>query len=199
VLLDNSPPGSFGAEFLERITKAIPHELVVTSGQNLAAVINDLAVELSKRTAGDAPLNTTPAIFLFVHGLHRFKKLRPEDDFSFSVSDAGGGPNSAVQFGQLITEGGGSGVHLIVTIDTLNSVNRFLNRRALSEFEMRVVFQMSANDSASLIDSPKAGELGLYRALFYNEHEGSLETFRPYGPPEAEWLNLTVEKLSRLP
>jgi hypothetical protein len=198
VLLDNSPPGSFGAEFLERITKAIPHELVVTSGQNLAAVINDLAVELSKRTAGDAPSNTTPAIYLFVHGLHRFKKLRPEDDFSFSVSDAGGGPNSAVQFGQLITEGGGSGVHLIVTIDTLNSVNRFLNRRALSEFEMRVVFQMSANDSASLIDSPKAGELGLYRALFYNEHEGSLETFRPYGPPEAEWLNLTVEKLSRL-
>ena len=42
---------------------------------------------------------------------------------------------------------------------------------------------MSANDSASLIDSPKASNLGLHRALFYNEHEGSLETFRPYASP----------------
>jgi S-DNA-T family DNA segregation ATPase FtsK/SpoIIIE len=45
---------------------------------------------------------------------------------------------------------------------------------------MRVVFQMSANDSASLIDSPKASGLGLHRALCYNEQEGTLETFRPY-------------------
>ena len=57
---------------------------------------------------------------------------------------------------------------------------------------------MSANDSASLIDSPKASELGLYRALFYNEHEGYLETFRPYAPPDSEWLDLTAEKLGRL-
>jgi hypothetical protein len=67
-------------------------------------------------------------------------------------------------------------------------VNRFLSRKALSEFEMRVVFQMSANDSASLVDSPKASGLGLHRALFYNEHEGTLETFRPYATPDAAWL-----------
>ena len=73
-------------------------------------------------------------------------------------------------------------------MDTLNNVNRWLNRKALSEFEMRVVFQMSANDSASLIDSPKASSLGLHRALFYSEHAGTLETFRPYATPDAEWI-----------
>ncbi|HEY2341768.1 MAG TPA: hypothetical protein VGH90_02005, partial [Chthoniobacteraceae bacterium] len=61
-------------------------------------------------------------------------------------------------------------------------------RKALTEFEMRVVFQMSANDSASLIDSPKASNLGLHRALYYNEHDGTLETFRPYSVPDADWI-----------
>jgi len=73
-------------------------------------------------------------------------------------------------------------------VDTFNNVGRGMSRKALTEFEMRVVFQMSANDSASLIDSPKASNLGLHRALFYNEHEGTLETFRPYAMPDGAWL-----------
>ena len=48
--------------------------------------------------------------------------------------------------------------------------------------------QMSANDSASLCDEPKASTLGLHRALFYNEQEGYLETFRPYALPEIGWI-----------
>jgi DNA segregation ATPase FtsK/SpoIIIE, S-DNA-T family len=73
-------------------------------------------------------------------------------------------------------------------VDTFNNVGRGMSRKALTEFAMRVVFQMSANDSASLIDSPKASNLGLHRALFYNEHEGTLETFRPYAMPDSGWL-----------
>ena len=53
---------------------------------------------------------------------------------------------------------------------------------------MRVLFQMSANDSASLIDSPKASNLGLHRALLYNEQAGTLETFRPYAAPDSRWF-----------
>jgi len=77
-------------------------------------------------------------------------------------------------------------------------VTRFLSRKALSEFEMRVLFQMSANDSASLIDSPKAGNLGLHRALFYNSQEGHLETFRPYALPNNEWITQAAQSLARL-
>jgi len=74
-------------------------------------------------------------------------------------------------------------------------VSRYLGRKTLSEFEMRVVFQMSASDSASLIDSPNAATLGLNRALFYNDREGSLETFRPYAQPDGGW----IESLARSP
>jgi hypothetical protein len=195
VLFHSAVPGSSEAVFLDRIVKAIPHGIVTAYGPNISSAMNDLAVELKARGANETSANEAPATFLFIHGLHKFKKLRHEDDFSFS-SDAEAGPNAGAQLNELISEGSGHGMHILTTVDTLNSVNRFMNRKALSEFEMRVVFQMSANDSASLIDSPRASDLGLHRALFYNEHEGSLETFRPYASPDSEWLREVAEKLA---
>ena len=191
----SATPGSPEANFIDQVVKAVPHEITVVHGQDVTAAMNTLSTELKNRNAGDIHADGAPAIFLFIHGLHRFKKLRHEDDFSFSSSDSG--PDAGAQFNELITEGSTNGIHIITTVDTLNSINRFMNRKALSEFEMRVVFQMSANDSASLIDSPKASNLGLHRALFYNEHEGYLETFRPYAPPDSEWLREAAEKLRK--
>jgi hypothetical protein len=99
---------------------------------------------------------------------------------------------------RIICEGASVGLHVLCACDTLNNVNRFLSRKALGEFELRVLFQMSANDSASLIDSPKANDLGLHRALFYNDQEGYLETFRPYSLPGREWLDTAARHLARL-
>jgi hypothetical protein len=53
---------------------------------------------------------------------------------------------------------------------------------------------MSASDSASLIDAPAAVTLGLHRALFYNDREGSLETFRPYAQPDNEWIEHVAQQ-----
>jgi hypothetical protein len=144
-----------------------------------------------------AKLANGPPVFFFVHGLQRFKKLRQEDEFAFSSSEESGG-SPGTQFADLITEGASHGLHLIVMVDTFNNVNRSMSRKALSEFEMRVLFQMSANDSASLIDSPKASGLGLHRAVLYNEQAGTLETFRPYAAPDPEWIQYATHALSRL-
>jgi len=62
---------------------------------------------------------------------------------------------------------------------------------------MRVAFQMSAEDSANLLDSPLASKLGSYRALFYDEEDGRLEKFRPYGLPSATWLEQVQSKMRR--
>jgi S-DNA-T family DNA segregation ATPase FtsK/SpoIIIE len=98
----------------------------------------------------------------------------------------------------LVCEGTRLGFHVIASCDSYNNVSRFLSRKALSEFEMRVLFQMSPNDSASLIDNPKAASLGLHRALFYNQQEGHLETFRPYALPGGEWIEYAGTSLKRL-
>jgi hypothetical protein len=195
VLFHGSNAGSPDAAYFDRITGMIPHEVTVARGQDIGAAMEVLGEELKNRASGgESDVAGAPRIFLLVHGLHKFKKLRQEDDFSFSLDDSPASSPSAT-FNNIITEGSGSGIHIITTVDTYNNVNRCISRKALGEFEMRVVFQMSANDSASLIDSPKAGNLGLHRALYYNEQEGTLETFRPYAAPDATWLQQAAEHL----
>src|SRR5262249_3411137 len=121
------------------------------------------------------------------------KKLKSEDEFS--LSSGGDDANPAAVLQSLISEGPARGIHVIATCDTYNNVNRFLGRKTLSEFEMRVLFQMSAADSASLIDEPNASTLGLQRALYYNHRESYLETFRPYALPVNEWIEEAVARL----
>ena len=185
VLLDSTPPGFPQREFLERVIRALPHEVVQGTNSNLAEVMGKLAEE-SNRRAETALAG--PEIFVLIQGLQNFKKLRQEDEFSFSSSSSSAAPNPAAILLSLITEGSARGIHVITTCDTYNNVSRYLGRKTLSEFEMRVVFQMSASDSASLIDSPNAATLGLHRALYYNDREGSLETFRPYTQPDNAWI-----------
>jgi len=156
--------------------------------------MSELSEELKKRS-GEEQAFEGPTIYLFIQGLENFKKLRQEEEFSFSSGSDDSGPNPAVVLQSLITEGPSHGIHIIVTCDTFNNVSRFLGRKALSEFATRVLFQMSASDSAALIDAPDAGTLGLNRALLYNDREGYMETFRPYARPGNDWLDDVARQL----
>ncbi len=197
ILCDSTPLGTPPHAFLERILRAIPHPVTIAKQNDLGKILNDLAGEMKTRAeAADAA--EAPATFLFIHGLQKYNKLRYEEEFGFAAPDADAPPNPAVLLNNLVCEGTRLGFHVIATCDTYNNVNRSLSRKAFSEFEMRVLFQMSANDSASLIDNPKASLLGLHRALFYNEQEGYLETFRPYALPSSEWIDQTARHLARL-
>jgi hypothetical protein len=192
VLLDNTPAGFPQREFLQHLADAVPHEVTWANNGNLSETMSGLEDELKRRGEN---ASSAPEIFVLIQGIHNFKKLRQEDEFSFSSSDAESSPAAA--FLNLVTEGPARGIHVIVTCDTYNNIGRYLGRKALSEFEMRVVFQMSATDSASLIDAPNASTLGLHRALFYNEREGSLETFRPYAQPDNGWTEEIAQHFTR--
>ncbi len=60
---------------------------------------------------------------------------------------------------------------------------------------MRHVSQGNVSDSSNRIDSPAASKLGLHRALFFNEEDGRLDKFRPYGLPSETWLMRVREQL----
>jgi hypothetical protein len=94
-----------------------------------------------------------------------------------------------------LREGPAQGIHTIVWCDTLNNLNRAVDRQGIREFDLRVLFQMSNADSSNLIDTPQASKLGPNLALFYNEEEGRLEKFRPYAWPTPEFVDWTVEQL----
>ena len=196
VVLEASPPESPQKGFFESVTRAIPRGCMLAKAGDLESLMTELDVELKRRRAEDHGAGAAPC-FLFVHELQKFKRLRHEDDFSFS-SDESKPPAPGAAFERLITEGPGVGMHVIVTCDSYNSLARAMSRKAISEFELRVLFQMSANDSATLCDTPAASDLGLHRALLHNGQMGFLETFRPYALPDAAWLEEAGRELARL-
>ncbi len=189
-----SEPG--GGDLFHRLAGILPNRIRVGGPSGVAELMNTLAAELEARTPTSG--RDAPEIFLIVHELQRFKSLRAEDDFRFSMDDdASATANPSKVFADLLGEGGPCGIHVVVATDTWNNVSRWIPRKLMAEFEMRVLFQMSANDSANLIDSPAAATLGLHRALFFNEHLGTLETFRPYGMPGDDWLEEIASATAR--
>jgi DNA segregation ATPase FtsK/SpoIIIE, S-DNA-T family len=194
IVLDSTPPGFPERDFLGQVIRTVPHEIVQAGNSSLAETMSGLAEDLKKRTADESA--PAPETFVLVYGLQNFKKLRQEDEFSFSSGEAGAVSPAAALL-NLISDGPAHGIHIIATCDSYNNVNRFLGRKTLTEFEMRVLFQMSASDSASLVESPDASTLGLHRALYYNDREGYTEIFRPYARPGNDWVEAVAGSLAR--
>lgn len=166
----------------------------ITRRRDLPVLINQIATQVDQRIETEE--QGLPSIYLGIFGLQRARDLRQEEDFSFSGSEESA-PNPAKQFSHILREGPDLKVHTIAWCDTLNNLNRTLERRAVREFGMRVVFQMSAEDSTSLIDVPLASKLGIHRGLLSNEDEGRIEKFRPFDIPSEQWLADVSARLSQ--
>jgi len=192
-LLDGSPDDAPEARFLAGLAAIVPQRLRVVGWRELAAVVGELADDVERRQ--QARTTDSPTLYLIIYGIQRFRDLRKqEDDFGFSRHEEK--PNPVKQFGTILREGPSVGVHTLLWCDSFNNLNRTFDRQTLREFEMRVLFQMSATDSSNLIDSPLASKLGIHRALFHSEEQGKLEKFRPYGLPSQSWLEWLKERLS---
>lgn len=197
-VLDGTPPENANAGFFQRVAGALPHRTRVGGVRDAAAIIGEVAQEVARRQA--AGQTDAPAWYLLIHDVQRFRDLRKkDDDFSFSRSSEEQA-NPSQQLVDILREGPNLGIHVLAWCDSLTNLQRTFDRQALREVEMRVLFQMSQNDSSTLIDSPVASRLGEQRALFHSEEQGSMEKFRPYGLPPAEWLDWVAKQLrSRVP
>ncbi len=202
-ILDFSPVDASYADSLARLTNLLPHLVQHGRRRQVPSFISEIAAEVDSRLgAEEAALGNKPAIYLFIYGLQRARDLRQEEDFgyaSFGVAEeeTPPPPSPAQQFSAILREGPDLGVHTLVWCDTYTNLTRTLDRRLLREFEMRVAFQMNAEDSSNLIDTPAASKLGLYRALFNSDEEGRMERFRPYNLPSEEWLAWLEEQLQK--
>jgi hypothetical protein len=193
-ILDGTPHDAPQSGVWARVAAATPERARLIDRRELTTVLSELAQEIERRQKAHEAVETP--LFLFLYGLQRFRELRkPEDDFSFSRRGEESVANPAKLFATILRDGPGVGLHTVIWCDTLNNVQRAMERQGLRDFEMRVLFQMSAGDSSNLIDSPAAGKLGLYRALFFSEDKGQPEKFRPYGLPDDSWLDWVKEQL----
>jgi len=183
------------AQLFAGVADSLPHSMQVAGHRGLAELIGPIAAETKKRLNGQHAADAK-AIFLVLFGMQRARDLRQEDDYSYkSINEQSAISSPSEQFNTILKDGSDVGIFTIAWCDTYTNLMRTLDRRTLREFEMRVVFQMSAEDSSNLVDSPLANKLGLYRALYFGEAEGRLEKFRPYGLPTKEWMTWAYERL----
>ena len=190
-ILDGTPDDADEAEYLRKLAEKLPHA-TAPNRAGLPAALAELTGEIERRQKGEA--ERVPR-FLFIFGVHRFRELRKsDDDYSFGRKSERE-PSPAERLATILKDGPLSGVHAVVWCDSLVNLNRAFDRPLLREFAMRVLFQMSATDSSTLMDAPTASKLGRHRALYLQDEQERPEKFRPYGLPPAEWLNAACESL----
>ncbi len=165
----------------------------VARPRGAAEIIGNVTTELERRTAEND--DTAPQIFLVIHSLWRFRDLKKAEDFNFSF-DEDAGPAVDKQLATILRDGPNFGIHCIIWSDSYNNTIRFLDRSSLRDLGMRVLFQMGGNDSANLMDSPAAAQLGAHRAILYSDELGESEKFRPYGMVDPNWLQDVGKQLT---
>jgi hypothetical protein len=185
-LLDATPADSALAGRLSDVLHKLGVDVVDVPYRDAPDAVVALASTIASRRD---EANPQPHILL-INGLHRYRDLRKqEESFSFSMDDdkpKSTPPDKALA--ELLRDGPSAGIHVIAWIDTVAALERTIDRSLIREFDHRVLFQMSANDSATLIDSTAGNKLGTHRALYYSEELGVIEKFRPYALPSADLL-----------
>ena len=181
---------------IHQIAKTLPHQMSLITRRTLPFALEGIDAELTKRldanTTGDRP------IYLFIYGLQRVRDLRPVDDLGLSAfGDDSASLSLSKRFTNILRNGPECGIHTIAWCDSYNNVNRSLERGMLREFELRVAFQMSTEDSINLIDTPIANSIGGHRAFLRNEDTGQLEKFRPYSVPSSKWLDRSLSSIKQ--
>jgi hypothetical protein len=163
-------------ELIQQLAEILP--IRVWLPRDLGVLLGQLAEEVERPTRSQ---------FLFIYGLQRLRELRrPDDDFGYAKK--GEEKNPYRLFTHILKDGPPVGVFTLLWCDTLVNLQRALDRQTMREFDQRVLMQMSAADSNTLMDNPAAARLGGQRALFYTEDLGKLEKFRPYALPSVEWV-----------
>jgi hypothetical protein len=139
--------------------------------------------QLMQNRLAEEDTNFDPVLVNLIQ-LGRLRSLRREEEFSFGQSEAS--PDRMLE--EILRDGPSHSIHLMVWAESYSTVNRWLSRTAIREFEIRMLMQMSSNDSSNLVDSVAAAKLGEHVMLLYDEATGQEHKFRPYSSESTQAL-----------
>ena len=149
---------------LGALAKVLPHPVKNVTWRELGAMYTELTEEIARRQSDASAAEDQVPVFIFIYDIQRFRDLRKsDDDFGFSSRSYDDEPKAeppAKMFVNVLRDGPPVGIHTVVWCDSVNNMNRTLDRQGLKEFENRILFQMSSNDSSTLIDMPGGQQAG---------------------------------------
>ncbi len=141
---------------------------------------------------GDHDQNVSPLIVV-VDPLERFRDLRQEESFNFSLDAAAASVDGSVAFQNVLRDGPQANVFVLLVCGSVETLSRWLPRASQHDLELRILGQMNASDSALLIDSPVASDLSAATMLLYDDSDGRIAKFRQCDLPDPadvkRWLS----------
>lgn len=146
-----------------------------------------MAAKLGSGEEGDDPEGAgaapQPPTLVVIHGLERFRDLRQDDSFGFSLDGAAAASGGAA-LQTLLRDGPAAGCHVVIGCGSAETLSRWLPRSSHHDLELRIVGRTSAADSAQLIDTPEAADLSPATMLLYDDAGGTIEKFRLCTTPD---------------
>ena len=154
-----------------------------------ASELNQLAQTVSERGNDDS--HGEP-IVVIVDPLERFRDLRQDESFNFSLDSAVHSPTGSTALQTLLREGPAAGVFVILISGSADTLSRWLPRASQHDLALRILGPMNSSDSSLLIDSPVATDLSAATLLLYDDADGRITKFRRCDLPESSvvkhWL-----------
>ncbi|MBC8550679.1 MAG: hypothetical protein H8D23_13630 [Candidatus Brocadiales bacterium] len=171
-IADFSRAGDIWATLLPKLHEIFPHTATLARQRDFGNLVSQVNNILDQRI--DNSDLAERRIFFILAGLHRARELRDTDQYG-SLGE------TAQIFGKICREGPDLGIHVISWCDTFGNLARLVDRRTISEFDLRIAMKMGEDDSNQFIESPKAKALGQNRAYLFDQNQiGKIEKFRPY-------------------
>ncbi len=154
----------------------IPVSIQTVEIRGVETAMTKLQQELDRRLS-DAD-GAHPSMLIAIVNLARFRELRRNEEFSYSSEPSGAKPDAVLA--NLLRDGPTVGMHCWIWADSVGTLSRWISRQSIRDIELRILMQMSANDSNQLIDSNVANKLDRYVALIQDDVEGKAIKFRPF-------------------
>jgi hypothetical protein len=145
----------------------------------LASTLAAAAAEVRRRIEED-DYGAEPWLVV-VNALQRARELDAEPSY-----DGTGSPGADLL--AVLVDGSEVGVHVLVTADSVETIDRRLGPGALDHFGARLLGQCSEDTSQRVLGSAAASRLGAAYALLDEPDDHRRETVRPFPSPSPEWV-----------
>jgi DNA segregation ATPase FtsK/SpoIIIE, S-DNA-T family len=161
----------------ELLVDSFDSNIDVVDPRGVDEAIAKLHTELTRRLENSN--QSYPSLALIIANLGRLRELRRNEEFSFG-SNANDRVATDEAFSKILREGPSVGIFTLCWVDSWGTLSRFIPRQGLRDLEIRMLSQMSANDSNQLIDSSAANKLESHAMIYFDETDGRIVKFRPY-------------------
>lgn len=110
------------------------------------------------KTRGDEATDVAP-IIVIIDPMERFRDLRQDESFNFSLDAPGGSVGGGVALQTVLRDGPPANVFVFLVCGSAETLSRWLPRASQHDLELRILGQMNQSDSSLLIDTPMAADL----------------------------------------